>query len=169
MHPIAARKVALSGLLGLPTALLAHAFVYGPSHAAAGPLHALAVEIGFGFGLLAALFTGLGLLRKTRCALPDGAVTLLSAAAWLATIEAVESPHAIPAVLCLFAIAAATASVSILLHAFEHTVVAVARLFGAHRGAARTVGTHTFSVAAPRCPRTLGQFALFSRPPPALS
>jgi hypothetical protein len=152
----------------LPAALLAHTLVFGHAHAAAGSFHGLAVGAGSAFGLMGLLFAAIAALRHTRADSPHIVITALTATGWLAALEAAESPHGIPVFLCLLAIAAATALVAAATHACTRTIAAIAWLFGTH--AASSASLHVRGTRrAIRNRRTLGDFALFSRPPPALS
>jgi hypothetical protein len=164
----AARNFGVSALLGLPAALLAHTLVFGHAHAAAGPFHGLAVSVGGSFALLAALFAGIAAVRHTRADSPHIVITALTATGWLAAIEAAESPHGIPIMLCLLATVAAAAIVAAATRACSQTIAEIVSLFGVHvtPRAASFVRNYRSSVLVRR---NLGRFALFSRPPPQLS
>jgi hypothetical protein len=164
-----ARRIATSALLGLPAALLAHALIFGQAHVLGGWLHSFALQGAAGFALIAATIASLTIARGQRCdALHVGALAF-TATAWLALLELAEAPHAIPLMLCVLAILAATALVSFLAAGYAHTVAAVLHVFSARVkiGAPRFV--FACSPGASAQPRTVPQFSLFSRPPPSLS
>lgn len=163
-------RLAISALLGMPAALLAHAFIFGNGHLAGGAFHAA-----FAQGGTACAFAALGAVlaasvRGRRSCAPYLAAIALATAAALAAIEAVESSHRIPLLLCLFAVAFAAALAYAAVHAFSASARAVAAVLSTRA-----------KIAVSRCDRagafaarllrinSAWHFALFSRPPPLLS
>jgi hypothetical protein len=168
IHPRVLRRFGISALLGLPAALVAHTLVFGQTHAVAGSFHGLAVGVGAGFALLAALLAGIAAARHTRADAPHVVITALTAIGWLAALEATESPHGIPVLLCLLALALATAIVATATRACAQTIAAIVSFFGVRTTArAALFAGHARFVVCRR--HTIGEIAIFSRPPPALS
>lgn len=165
----AASRMAVSTLLGLPAALVSHAVIFGNAHAAGGNLHAASAYAAYIFALCAAFFAGAAAVRRNPCWRPHIAGITVAAAAWLALLEVRESPHATPALLCVFAVVAVSALFAVLSQTFTVALAAVAQAFQRRAvDATRQIVQH-FSRLAQLYTSTCLHFALFSRPPPALS
>ncbi|HET7813394.1 MAG TPA: hypothetical protein VFL13_03390 [Candidatus Baltobacteraceae bacterium] len=172
-------KTALAAAaLGLPSALLAHALVFGNDHAAGGALQSAvlafaALALVLCVSLRAArLAQGSVVARRMLDCVPHAATLAAASGAWFGIIELCESPHAIPPL----AVAAAIA-------------IACFVIIAALRGTARCIATIALAVITalrefviPALPAADIAFALapaslplarthrlFSRPPPALS
>jgi hypothetical protein len=163
------RRIFVSALLGLPAALLAHALAFGQAHVLGGTLHSFAVQGAAGFALIAAIVASLAIARGERWDAPHAGAVAIAASAWLTLIELAEAPHAVPLLLCVLAILAATAIVSSVAAGYTHAVAAVVHVFGAHAKIDAPRFAFAFSSEAPSRRRTLPEFRLFSRPPPAFS
>lgn len=162
------RGYGVSTLLGLPAALLAHTLVFGQTHTIAGSFHVLVLAAGAASLFAAALFETLAALRRTKSISPHLLVTALSAVAWLTAVEAGETRHAIPTLLCLLAISAAAWIIALLSHACTHAVCAIAAMFVRRKPVDTFAVQHLRAAVLPR-PSTRAHFILFSRPPPVLS
>ncbi len=168
MRLSAARNAGVSLLLGLPAALLAHTLVFGAEHTVGGSLHSASLGLAFGFAFAGSLWAAVGAVRRLHC-LPRFVPLAFSAAAWLAALEALESPHAIPLLLCLVTVAVAASVVTVVLRAFALTVSTVASLLSSPVRRSPSAFFADFISRRPAVRRTIVRFALFSRPPPALS
>jgi hypothetical protein len=164
----ARRKFVLLALLGLPAALLAHALLFGGQHAAGGVFHAETLGLGAGFAFLAALIASVAAVRRVRWSSPV-ANTVVSAAIWFAAIERAEAPHRIPFALCALTLLAAAWLVGTALRAFTGVVTAIAHAWHVRKTPRRAPHvSKTFCFAHSTSGRAW-RFALFPRPPPALS
>ena len=94
---------------------------------------------------------------------------LLTAGGWLTAFELIEAPHAVPILLCALALGAAALVFGCLLAAYTGTLVSVAALAYEHSGVAPAAFTISYARTSPNVRRARPEFALFSRPPPALS
>lgn len=165
----AVRSAAVSALLGLPVALVAHALVFGQSHAMGGERHGLAVYLAIVFSAAAATICGLRNARSKQARSLPPAVLLFTAGAWFAAFELTESAHAVPVLLCALAVAFAAAICGFALRAYAHTVHAIACFVSAVKAFAPSAFVCRFSPGAFNLQHTLSEFSLFSRPPPVLS
>ena len=170
------------GLLG---AVGAHALVFGRAHVIGGAQNSHLVGAFYLAGLVVALaILARGLLCNRACAadgatlatalratLPSLRATILTAAAWFATIEASESAHAIPYL-------AIVLTIPLLCAALLAGAQLIAALLGAARLAlaslqphlrSRTVFWRVRDHGAPRAPQRAHVRYLFSRPPPLLA
>lgn len=172
-----ARRLAIASLLGLPTALFAHALVFGSEHAAGGAL-STAIMAGSVFGVLLAvaihsrrLMQGSVLATRVREQLPCFAALAVSGSVWFTAIELCERVHNVPLAAIALAIAAACILLRLAVSAIASSIAqfAIVLTNGEHAAADLTKRTSVTSNA----PSTLRSFAhtrrLFSRPPPALS
>jgi hypothetical protein len=165
----AARSAAVSALLGLPVALVAHAFVFGQAHAMGGERHGLAVYLAIVFAAAAAVICGVRNARSKQARSLPPAALLFTAGAWFAAFELTESAHAVPVLICALAIAFAAAICGFALRAYAHTIHAIASFVSARKALAPSAFVCWFSSGAFNLRHIFGAFALFSRPPPVLS
>ena len=172
------RALAAALPMGLPTALLAHALVFGSEHAAGGALQRVALAL----AALAIVVSATLRSRKAvqgsiaasrlRVGAPSLLALLFSAASWFAILELCESSHAIPVLALACALVAACvavrAAVGLLARFIAGVTLALVQIFASGlcsvcvwssmpRTASRPV--HAFVVNA----------QLLPRPPPALS
>ena len=164
----AVRNVALSALLGLPAALVAHAIAFGGAHEMGGAIHDTAIQGAALFALAAAVFIGIGAARRARW-YPSPRMLLVTTTLWLVGIELTERAHAIPVAFCLLAIALTTALFASAVSAYARTVERIAEFICAREARPKPVHDCRLVPAAFHRRRTCGAFSLFSRPPPALS
>lgn len=160
------RTIALSVLLGLPAALLAHAGVFHGTHTVGGAAHGILVILSIMCAALAAAAALSPRSLRRFGAAPPVAGIVASAAVWFALIELRESPHTIAVVPCLVAICFAAWIVIIAWHGFARAAAGAARQFFAKlrppfQQFARICRTpvHAFGSLSPT-------YRLFSRPPP---
>jgi hypothetical protein len=164
-----ARSAAVSALLGLPVALIAHALVFGQAHAMGGERHGLAVYAAIVFSAAAAVICGLRNARSKHARSLPPTTLLFTAGAWFATFELTETTHAVPVLLCAAAIVFAAAICGFALRAYAHTVHAIACIVSARKEYAPSAFVCRFSPGAFNMRHVLCAFSLFSRPPPLLS
>lgn len=172
-------KTALAAAaLGLPSALLAHALVFGNDHAAGGAFQLGVLGLAaLAFVVAAALYgarlaQGSVVARRLVDGLPHVAALAAASGVWFALLELCEAPHAIPPLAVIAAI-------------FIGCIIVRAAM----RGAARCIASIVLAVSSalraftmPALPSVDLGFTpahaglalarthrLFSRPPPALS
>ncbi len=86
-------RLASTAMLGLPTALLAHAMVFGSGHAVAGAAHSVALAAGAAALLLVLALRskqaaeGTVVAARLRALAPSLAGLMIAAAAWFALLE----------------------------------------------------------------------------------
>ena len=165
----AVRSAAVSALLGLPVALIAHTLVFGQAHAMGGERHGVAVYLAILFAAAAAVICGLRNARSKQARSLPPAALLFTAGAWFAAFELTESAHAVPVLLCALAIVFAAAICGFALRAYAHTVHAIACFVSSRQALTPRAFVCWFSPGAFNLRHTFGAFALFSRPPPVLS
>jgi hypothetical protein len=160
------RTIAVSVLLGLPAALLAHAGVFHGNHTVGGAAHGILVILSIVCAALAAAAALSPRSLRRLGAAPPVAGTIASAAVWFAFIELRESPHTIAVLPCFVAVCLAAWIVIIAWHGFARAADGVARQFFARlRPPFRQFATicrtpvHAFGSLSPT-------YRLFSRPPP---
>ncbi|MFN2449990.1 MAG: hypothetical protein ABR508_09450 [Candidatus Baltobacteraceae bacterium] len=168
----------VAAALGLPVALLAHAFAFGSNHAVAGALQSAALAGGalvlLSVVALSARATAQGTIAaaRVRAHLPHAVWLSISGAAWFGLLELCESPHAIAAAGVAAALIVASLAIHALVGAFARWLAAIAIAVCTGRFDARARANHVpaFSFFAPRAHRLLAHSTrLFSRPPPAFS
>ncbi len=172
------RNAATALLLGLPVALLAHALVFGQSHAVGGAMHGAALS-GCAFALAVAVALssrdaaqGSILASRLRACAPRVPLMLFSGAAWFAALESCERAHGIPLAAVAVAMVAASLLIRLAISLLARSLAAVALALLAH-------GEHLHSLERAcllprhRSPHALKSFPhtrrLYSRPPPILS
>lgn len=168
--------------LGLPAALLGHAFLFGSGHEAGGAAHGLFVAVAAAFSLGFAIFFGALAWRGGRASagsvlaarladrMPSPLAIFAAAAAYFTICESFESQHAASAIpltaaLLLLASWLVCELGRAAIRAIAETVVTVIRV----RFASRQPQWHIFAepqLAVAPSPATRRRFA---RPPPALS
>lgn len=176
---IVGMKTALAAAaLGLPSALLAHALVFGNDHAAGGAVQSAALALAALVLVLACalhavrLAQGSIVARRLSESIPHAITLAVTTGAWFAALELCEAPHAIPPLAVATAIA-----------------IACFAMLAVVRGAARGIASIVLAVSSllreftmPALPAVDLGFApapaalayarthrLYSRPPPALS
>lgn len=169
------RALVSAALLGLPTALLTHALVFGSEHAIGGALQSVALAAG-SLALLAVVAShsrqavqGSILASRLRDHIPQFALLGGASAIWFVLIELCETPHSVPLAAVGAALIAAClivrAGISLLAQSIAGIVIAVARLLVHSQPVAVTVRNVR---TAPRSLRSLAHTErLFSRPPPS--
>jgi hypothetical protein len=163
-------------LLGLPAALLAHAFVFGHRHAAAGAAHnAVLAGALLAVSLVLALQTraasqGSILARRLHDGMPGFFAIAVSAGAWYALIELSEPHHAFSAITAAAALLAASLFVRGAIRFTARSLSTIAIAFTARLRPGRGLESR---VPPQRTLPLIKSFALsrrlFSRPPPAFS
>jgi len=175
-----------AGLLGIPTALLAHIGAFGGSgHTVGGAFHeafmegSLAAVAAFGLLLVASLLQSVNrsadpvrdgsvLAMRLHAYLPNVLTLVAGSAFWYGIIEALEPHHdAAPLVLLLIAFFAAATFVHFVASAIVRVLASIAIVFSTS-----TFATHTARFRPRRYHAivlTAGRIAsrrLFARPPP---
>jgi hypothetical protein len=160
------RAIAVSVLLGLPAAILAHAGVFHGTHTAGGAAHGILVMLSIMCAALAAVAALSPTSLPRLGAAPPVAGIVASAATWFAFIELRESPHTIAVLPCLVAVCLAAWIVLSAWRGFAHVAAGAARQFFARlRPPFQRYATiyrtpvHAFGSLSPT-------YRLFSRPPP---
>lgn len=162
-------------LLGLPAALLAHAFVFGDDHAAGGAAHIIALAAAAVFGLAAlALHTGSIvqgsiLASRLQANMPRLAPLAVSAGAWYALLEACEPHHTFNTIAVALAVFAASLLVRGALSLAARTLRSIVVAFcGCEHYLQDAFNPYvSLAYAAPlRLPAFAHSRRLFSRPPP---
>ncbi len=172
-----ARRFAAALLLGLPLALIAHAFVFGSEHAVGGTLHYAALAAGafalaLGIGLASRQATqGSILAARLRSQTPNFGVLSIAGSAWFAALESCERPHGIPILAVALALLAACALVRLTLALIARSLSAVViALRVTSRRCALAFEYVRMRQRPARVFRSLAHTRrLFSRPPPVLS
>jgi hypothetical protein len=166
-------------LIGLPTAVLAHALTYGQGHVLGGSHHENVLQLTLALGAVAAAAAAALTLASARTAqngsilasriaayLPGWAGLAISAAAWFGLIESLESEHQVPALLILVAIAATAWLVRSLTRAALGALAQIAFAIFAVPIAPRSVFTATQTVAPILVRSRIVGRRRFARPPP---
>jgi hypothetical protein len=160
------RLTAVSLLLGLPAAVLAHAAIFGGAHALGGPNRQLIVVLcAICAGLAGAAAIAFAVRKRTMS--PPLSGLIFSTAAWFAAIELREQPHSIPvlpavALLCLAALA-----VSIAWRGFANAAAEIAHeFFHQLHVAPRETASQWYGFSVPLVAAHAPAYRLFSRPPP---
>ena len=176
MKPL--RGFLYAALLGLPTALAAHALVFGGEHSVGGAFQSSVLAGGLlGLLLVLALHSkqlvqGSIAAHRLRGCIPGFLPLAVSASAWFAALEACESAHALPVIAIVAALFAACAIVRLAVKSAARCVAAItfALLVSSTRLRIAPDSAARFRFAAPQPVRLLAHSErLFSRPPPALS
>ncbi len=164
------RALAVSALLGLPAAFLAHAVVFHGGHVAGGGAHAVLVDLSIICMTLAVTAALAAALRERigRFA-PSYASVIASTAAWFVLIELREHPHAIPALPSLAAVCFAACIVAVVWRGFTRVAADVVLEFFVtlNQTAASPRSTIFDGLTHPAGSLAPAYSPLFSRPPPA--
>ncbi|HET9393567.1 MAG TPA: hypothetical protein VFO29_08650 [Candidatus Rubrimentiphilum sp.] len=166
----AGRIVALSALLGLPAAVLAHAGIFGRAHVLGGGSHALfwALWIAFaGAAVASALIPAFLNARFKSTLAPPLAALLTSTASWFAVIELREQPHAIPVLPAMIALGLAAWIVGVAWRGLARAAAEIAlELVQILRAASEPRAFAGIGIAVPTIAAHAHAHRLFSRPPP---
>ena len=163
----AAGILSLSGLLGLPAAVLAHFAVFGQSHVLGGVSHALLMALcaacsAAAFAIACAIAT-----RPARSIVaPSIAIMCASGAGWFALIELREDPHAVPLLPVIAALLLASLVMKAAWRGLENAAGAVRELIQRLRPVCAPCVTRVLSALAPALPVQAHSHRLLSRPPP---
>lgn len=164
------RIVALSALLGLPAAVLAHAAIFGHGHVLGGESHALfwASWIACaGLAVAAALVPAFINARFQSTLAPSLATLIAGTAGWFALIELREQPHAIPVLPTLAVIASAAWIAGVAWRGLARAAAAIAFEFVQMlRVVSEPRAFAGIGVAVPAVAAHAHAHRLFSRPPP---
>ncbi len=161
------RTIAVSVLLGLPAAILAHAAVFHGAHNAGGAMHGTLVLVSIVCAALAAA-CALAPASWPRLGIstPPIAGIIASAATWFAFMEMRESPHTVALLPCLVAICLAAWILMIAWRGFARIAAGPACQFFARL----RPPFQRYATIFRRAVRAFGSlspaYRLFSRPPP---
>jgi hypothetical protein len=166
--------------LGLLASLLAHAGLYGSDHSLGGDYHGALDALGLAalaaFGIAMANLAAAGrqccvgsvLAARLKELVPDAPALFAASAAWFATGESIEGPHARASIwLVALLLAAATLAVRLVTGFLVHAIAAIAI----------AIFTRPFASRSPRAVRIFHRAPAlrpvpylgrrFARPPPA--
>jgi hypothetical protein len=172
------RVYATALILGLPTALLAHALVFGSEHAAGGAWSSAAIAIGcVGLMLVVALHSrsavqGSIAASRLRAMLPPTTALAVSASAWFVLLELCEPAHNVLGVALVIAVVTASVLMRLSISAVASLFAAVAIALGCSEKRIWHLADSGARLphSSPHLPDTLTHACkLFSRPPPVLS
>ncbi len=172
-----APRMLTAAALGLPSALLAHAMVFGSDHAAAGAMHTAALAGAcFMFFAVAALCAqrvatqGSVIGARLRAVLPSIPSIAASASLWFALMESLEAAHAPALLLSIAALVLAAAIVQLAARCIgtligDAVLALIAFCVTAERALGHALQAPVVLVAV----SSAHTGRRFSRPPPALS
>lgn len=172
--------------LGLPSALIAHALVFGGTHAAGGDLHAALLALASATALCAAVTVALAaclagpatvqgtvLARRMREYTPRLRLLVPSTASWFAGIEACERfTHHVPLVAAVTAVAIAAFAVRRALSAVARSfaVIAVVVVIALRTQRRAVPASHRVRRPVRALPTAVAHRRIgFSRPPPVFA
>ena len=166
----AARIVALSALLGLPAAVLAHAGIFGRAHVLGGGSHSAFWALWIacaGLAVAGALVPAVLNPRRKSTLAPSLVTLIASTAGWFALIEVREQPHAIPILPAMIALGLAAWIVGVAWRGVARAAAAIALEFVQMlRVVSEPRAFAGIGVAVPTIATYAHAHRLFSRPPP---
>lgn len=172
------RTALAAAALGLPSALLAHALVFGNDHAAGGALQSAALALA-ALVLVAAcalhairLSQGSVVARRLTERIPHAITLAVTTGGWFALLERCETPHAIPPLAVAAAIAIACFAVLAIVRSAARCIASIALAFTSALRPFAMPAVPVIDLGFAPAPALLAlarTHRLYSRPPPALS